>query len=114
MDDVVKVMMEILRDDSIKKETLNLCGPEKMTMNELIDRLAEIHKMQIKKIFLPIWFVKLGISVLSFFKSSLAFSDQIPRLLCRKDQSIDKTQTIISYNPQKIEEGFSLSKLEEI
>ena len=114
VDDVVKVMMEILRDDSIKKETLNLCGPEKMTMNELIDRLAEIQKVQIKKIFLPIWFVRLGIGVLSFFKSSLAFSDQIPRLLCRKDQSIDKTQEIVSYNPKKIEEGFLLSKSEDI
>jgi nucleoside-diphosphate-sugar epimerase len=114
LDDVVKVMMEILRDDSIKKETLNLCGPEKMTMNELIDRLAKIQKVQIKKIFLPIWFVRLGIGVLSFFKSSLAFSDQIPRLLCRKDQSIDKTQAIVFYIPKKIEEGFLLSKSEDI
>jgi nucleoside-diphosphate-sugar epimerase len=114
VDDVVKVMMEILRDDSIKKETLNLCGPEKMTMNELIDRLAEIQKVQIKKIFLPIWFFRLGIGVLLFFKSSLAFSDQIPRLLCRKDQSIDKTKAIVSYNPKNIEEGFLLSKSKEI
>ena len=114
VDDVVKVMMEILRDDSIKKETLNLCGPEKMTMNELIDRLAEIQKVQIKKIFLPIWFVRLGIGVLSFFKSNLAFSDQIPRLLCMKDQSIDKTREVVSYNPKKIEEGFLLSKSEDI
>ena len=51
VDDVVKVMVEILMDVSIKKETLNLCGPEKMTMNELIDRLAEIQKVQIKKYF---------------------------------------------------------------
>ncbi|MGK0179785.1 MAG: nucleoside-diphosphate-sugar epimerase, partial [Nitrospinales bacterium] len=105
VDDVVQVMVEILSNDSIKKETLNLCGPEKMTMNKLIDRLAQIQKVQIKKIFLPIWFVRVGIGVLSIFKSSLAFSDQIPRLLCRKDQSIDKTQAIVSYNPRKIEEG---------
>ena len=58
-----------------------------------------------KKIFLPIWFVRIGFGVLSIFKSSIAFSDQIPRLLCRKDQSIDKTQAIIPYNPRKIEEG---------
>jgi nucleoside-diphosphate-sugar epimerase len=114
LDDVVKVMMEILRDNSIKKETLNLCGPEKMTMDELIDRLAKIQKVHIKKISLPIWFVRLGIGVLSFFKSSLAFSDQIPRLLCRKDQSIDKTQAIVSYNPKKIEEGLLLSNSEDI
>jgi len=105
VDDVVQVMVGVLRNDSIKKETLNLCGPEKMTMNELIDRLAQIQKVQVKKLFLPIWFVRVGIGVLSIFKSSLAFSDQIPRLLCSKDQSIDKTQAIIPYNPRKIEEG---------
>jgi nucleoside-diphosphate-sugar epimerase len=105
VDDVVQVMVEVLRDDSVKKETLNLCGPEKMTMNELIDRLAQIQKVQTRKIFLPIWFVRVGIGILSILKSGLAFSDQIPRLLCEKDQSIDKTQTIVSYNPRKIEEG---------
>ncbi len=113
VDDVVQVMVEILRSGSIKKETLNLCGPEKMTMNELVDRLAQIQKVQIKKIFLPIWFVRVGIGILSFFKSSLAFSDQIPRLLCRKDQSIDKIQTIVSYNPIKIEEGLLSSQSKE-
>jgi nucleoside-diphosphate-sugar epimerase len=108
VDDVVQVIAEILRDDSVKRETLNLCGPEKMTMTELIDRLARIQKVKVRKIFLPIWFVRLGITVLSIFNSSLAFSDQIPRLLCRKDQSIDKTQAIIAYNPRKIEEVLSL------
>jgi nucleoside-diphosphate-sugar epimerase len=112
VDDVVQGMVEILRNDSIKKENLNLCGPEKMTMNELIDRLSQIQKVQIKKLFLPIWFVRVSIGVLSIFKSSIAFSDQIPRLLCRKNHSIDKTQAIIPYNPRKIEEGllFTQSK----
>jgi nucleoside-diphosphate-sugar epimerase len=108
--DVIQVMVEILRNDSIKNETLNLCGPEKMTMNELIDQLAQIQKVQIKKIFLPIWFVKISIGILSIFKSSLAFSDQIPRLLCKKDHSIDKTKAIVSYNPRKIEEGLLTSQ----
>jgi nucleoside-diphosphate-sugar epimerase len=113
VDDVVQVMAEILKDDSIKKETLNLCGPEKMTMNELIDRLARIQKVQVKKIFLPVWFVRMGIGILSIFKSSLAFSDQIPRLLCKKDQSIDKIQGMIPYKPRKIEEGLLFSQSKE-
>ena len=113
VDDVVQVMVEILRNDSIKKENLNLCGPEKMTMNELIDRLAQIQKIQIKKLFLPIWFVRASVGVLSIFNSSIAFSDQIPRLLCRKNHSIDKTQAIIPYNPRKIEKGLLLYKSTE-
>ena len=110
VDDVVQVMVEILRDNSIKKETLNLCGPERMTMDELIDRLAAMQRVHIKKIFLPIWFFSLSIGVLSIFKVKIAFSDQIPRLLCKKDQSIDRTQAVVSYNPKKIEEGLFFLK----
>ena len=106
VDDIINIMVEIIKDNLFIKETLNLCGPEKMTMNELIDRIARIHEIQRKKIFLPIWFVRLGITFLSMVKPNFVFSDQIPRLLCDKDRKINKTQAIISYNPRKIEEGF--------
>lgn len=106
VDDVIQAMVEILENDSIKKETLNLCGPEKMTMNELIDRLALIQNLKRKIVFLPLWLVRVGIGFLEFLKPGFAFSDQIPRLLCDKNQSISLTQALISYNPRKIEEGF--------
>ena len=106
VDDIADVMVEIIKNDLLIKETLNLCGPEKMTMNELVDRIARIHEIQRKKIFLPIWFVRIGITFLSMVKPNFVFSDQIPRLLCDKDRKINKTQAIISYNPRKIEEGF--------
>ena len=105
VDDIVHVMLEIIKNDLLIKETLNLCGPEKMTMNDLIDRLAQIHNVQRKKLFLPIWLVRMGIVILSMVKSNFAFPDQIPRLLCDKDTTLNKTQAIIPYNPRKIEEG---------
>ncbi len=106
VDDIINIMVEIIKDNLFIKETLNLCGPEKMTMNELVDRLARIHKVQRKKMFFPIWFVRLGIAFLSIVKPDVIFSDQVPRLLCDKDRTINKTQAIIPYNPRKIEEGF--------
>ena len=105
VDDIVNAIVEIIKNDLFIKENLNLCGPEKMTMNELIDRLARIHSVKRKKIFFPIWFVRLGVEILSMMKPDVIFSDQIPRLLCDKDRTINKTQAIISYNPRKIEEG---------
>ncbi len=105
VDDVVQAMVEILKNDFLIKETLNLCGPEKMTFNELVDRLADSHKVRRKKIFLPLWIANLGIQFLSIIKSDLAFADQIPRLLCTKEQSIDRTQAVMTYFPRKIEEG---------
>ena len=105
VDDIIHVMVEIIKNDLLIRETLNLCGPEKMTMNELIDRLAQIYRVQRKKIFLPIWLVRLVVVLTSIVKPGVVFSDQIPRLLCDKDRTINKIQAVIPYNPKKMEEG---------
>ena len=105
VDDIVKAIVEIYKKDSLKNITLNLCGPEKMTMNEMIDRFAQFHKVKRKKIHIPRWFARLGIYLLSALNLNFFFPDQIPRLLCDKDQKILGTQNAISYNPKKIEEG---------
>ena len=42
VDDVTQAMAAVLEHSSGKNDTLYLCGPEKMTMNELISRLARI------------------------------------------------------------------------
>ncbi len=103
--DIVQAIVEVFKKDFLGKKTLNLCGPEEMTMNELIDRFALNQNVQRKKLFLPVWLVRMGIGFLSVFKSDLACSDQIPRLLCEKDRTIKETQTVIPYNPRNIEEG---------
>ena len=111
--DIINGMVEIIKNESLIKKTLNLCGPEKITMNELVDRLAQIHSVQRTKIFLPVWLVRACIGFLSLVKSDIAFSDQIPRLLCDKDTAIGKTQTIIPYNPRKIEAGLLFSQVKK-
>lgn len=105
VDDVVQALVEVCKKESPGKETLNLCGPEAMTMNAMIDRIAIGLNVRRKKLYLPIWLVRMGIGVLSIFGSNFAFSDQIPRLLCDKDRAIKRTQAAIAYNPRTIEEG---------
>ena len=110
LDDVVQAIVEIIKNDSLRNIALNLCGPEEMTMDEVIDRFARFHKVQRKKLHLPPWFVRLCISFLSFFKLRFAFPDQVPRLLCEKDFAILTTQNAIPYKPKKIEEGLGYSQ----
>lgn len=113
LDDIVNGIVEIVKNDSLTKKTLNLCGPEKITMNELVDRLAKTHSVQRKKIFLPVWLVRATIRFLSLVKLDIAFSDQVPRLLCDKNTTIGETQTIIPYNPRKMEEGLLFSHVKK-
>ena len=114
IDDIVQALVEVCKKESLGKETLNLCGPVEMTMNELIDKIAAGLNVQRKKFYLPIWLVRLGICFLSILRSNFAFSDQIPRLLCDKERAIEGTQAAIVYNPRKIEEGLLCFKSEEV
>ena len=47
----------------------------------------------------------LGVSLASLMKLGSFTPDQISRLLCKKDQDISQTATVISYSPRKLEEG---------
>ena len=105
VDDVIRAMAAVLEHYSGKNDTLYLCGPEKITMNELISRLALIQNLKQKTIFVPLWLAKIVIKLMEFLKPGVVVSDQIPRLLCKKEYSIVHTQALITYNPRRLEEG---------
>ena len=105
IDDVVEAMAQVVMNPSLKNQTLNLCGPEKIPFVEVIDQLSKYFKVRRYKIFVPIWVAKLVVALASLFRLGSFTPDQIPRLLCKKDQDISQTSTLISYFPRKLEEG---------
>ena len=107
VDDVVQAMVGIVRTFSGDKTILNLCGPETMTMNQLIHRISRIQNAAPKTIHVPLWLARIGIHLLTVLKPGFAVPDQIRRLLCQKEQSIVQTQALIPYNPRTLEEGLS-------
>ena len=105
VDDVTNAIVRILKKKDLNEEILNLCGPEQITFTELVDRVAQAYKVRRRKVFVPIWSVKIGVYILTIAKTKFVFLDQIPRLINNKSQSLDKTREIISYSPRTIEEG---------
>ena len=105
IDDVVEAMAQVVMNPDLTNRKLNLCGPEIIPFGEVIDRLSRFLEVRRNKIFIPIWIAKLGVSLASLMKLGSFTPDQIPRLLCRKDQDISQTATLISYCPRKLEEG---------
>ena len=91
IDDVVEAMAQVVMNPSLKNQTLNLCGPEKIPFVEVIDQLSKYFKVRRHKIFVPIWVAKLGVALASLFRLRSFTPDQIPRLLCKKDQDISQT-----------------------
>lgn len=103
--DVVSAMMLSILDAKLENDTVLLAGPEALTFVELVDRIAKYFKVKRFKLHLPVRLVKFVASFLSFLGMETLVPDQIPRLLCSKDQSIHKTSALISYSPRKLEEG---------
>ena len=105
IDDVVEAMAQVVANPDLISRKLNLCGPEIMPFVEVIDRLSRYLEVRRNKIFIPVWITRLAVSLASLVKLGSFTPDQIPRLLCGKDQDISQAATSISYSPRKLEEG---------
>mgnify|MGYP006427629305 FL=1 len=105
VDDVVEAMAQVVMNPNLINKNLNLCGPEIISFEDIIDRLSRFLKVRRHKIFIPVWVARLGVSLASILKAGSFTPDQIPRLLCKKNQDISQTSTLISYSPRKLEEG---------
>jgi nucleoside-diphosphate-sugar epimerase len=105
IDDVVGAMAQVVMNPKLINQKLNLCGPEKISFVEVIDRLVRCFGGRGHKIYIPVWLAKWGVSLASLMKLGSFTPDQIPRLLCSKNLDISKTSALISYFPRKLEEG---------
>ena len=105
IDDVVEAIAQIVMNPELINQKLNLCGPEIIPFGEVIDRLSRYLEVRRNKVFIPVWIARLGVSLASLMKLGSFTPDQISRLLCKKDQDISQTATVISYSPRKLEEG---------
>jgi hypothetical protein len=100
-------MERAILDKELKGETILLSGPEELTFDELVDRISKYFGVWRFKLNLPAGLVKFGATVLTSFGKKILVPDQIPRLLCAKDQGISTTSALISYSPRKLEDGMA-------
>jgi NADH dehydrogenase len=107
IDDVVSAMERAILDKELKGETILLSGPEELTFDDLVDRIAKYFGVWRFKLHLPAGLVKFGATVLTSLGKKLLVPDQIPRLLCSKDKGVGKTSALISYSPRKLEDGMA-------
>ena len=104
IDDLVSAIERSILEKELNYKTILLAGPEELTFEELVDRIAEYFGVRRFKLHLPVGFVKIAVKVLSSMGINILVPDQIPRLLCSKDHDIQKTSALIPYTPRKIEE----------
>jgi nucleoside-diphosphate-sugar epimerase len=107
IDDVVSAMEQTILDKKLGGETILLAGPEELTFDELVDRIAKYFGVWRFKLHLPAGLVKFLAKVLTTCGVKILVPDQVPRLLCAKGQGLRKTSALISYSSRKLEDGIA-------
>jgi nucleoside-diphosphate-sugar epimerase len=105
IDDVVPAMALAIFNEELENKTIVLAGPEELTYNDLVDRIARYFGVKRFKLYLPEGLIRLGIMVVSKLGINFVVPDQIPRLLCKKSFRIDHAKEKLGYSPRILEEG---------
>ena len=105
IDDVVSAMLLSVFDEKLGNETIVLAGPEELTYDELVDRIAAYIGVSRFKIHIPAGLVKLAMVGFSKLGINILAPDQIPRLLSEKPYGIDLAREKLNYSPRYLEDG---------
>jgi len=105
INDVVPAMALAIFNDELENKTIILAGPEELTYDDLVDRIATYFGVKRFKLYLPEGLIRLGIMIISKLGINFVVPDQIPRLLCNKSFRIDLAKEKLGYSPRILEEG---------
>ena len=105
IEDVVPAMALAIFNEELENKTIVLAGPEELTYDDLVDRIATYFGVKRFKLYLPEGLIRLGIMVISKLGMNFVVPDQIPRLLCNKSFRIDLAKEKLGYSPRILEEG---------
>ena len=105
IDDVVSAIAVSIFNKELESETIVLAGPEELTYDDLVDRVAAYFGVKRFKLHLPAGLIRLGITVMPKLGMNILVPDQISRLLCNKSFSIDLAKEKLDYSPRVLEEG---------
>ena len=105
IDDVVSAIAVSIFNKELENETIVLAGPEELTYDDLVDRVAAYFGVKRFKLHLPAGLIRLGITVMPKLGMNILVPDQISRLLCNKSFGIDLAKEKLDYSPRILEEG---------
>ena len=105
IDDVVSAIASSIFNKELENETIVLAGPEELTYDDLVDRVAAYFGVKRIKLHLPAGLIRFGITVMAKLGMDILVPDQISRLLCNKSFRIDLAKEKLDYSPRVLEEG---------
>ena len=105
IDDVVSAIAASILKKELENETIVLAGPEELTYDDLVDRVAAYFGVKRFKVHLPSGLIRFGITLMPKMGMNILVPDQLSRLLCNKSFRIDLAKEKLGYSPRVLEEG---------
>ena len=105
IDDVVSAIAASIFNKELENETIVLAGPEELTYEALVDRVAVYFGVKRFKLYLPTGLIRFGINLMQKLGMNILVPDQLSRLLCNKSFGIDLAKEKLGYSPRVLEEG---------
>jgi len=105
LDDVVSAMARAVFNEEIESKTIVLAGPEELTYDEFVDRVAAHFGVKRFKLHIPAGLIEFVSVLLSKIGINIFSPDQVPRLLFDKSYGISLAKEKLNYSPRYLEDG---------
>ena len=105
IDDVVSAIAASIFKKELENETIVLAGPEELTYEALVDRVAVYFGVKRFKLHFSTGLIRFGINLMQKLGMNILVPDQLSRLLCNKSFGIDLAKEKLGYSPRVLEEG---------
>lgn len=108
VDNVCEIILKLI-DSNIKDKIYYIAGEEKVSMNDLIDKIANLYSKKTFKIHIPLWLLWLPLKGYNLIikKSSISY-DSLRLLNQDKTCDVSETKKDLNFNPIGLDEGLRL------
>ena len=103
--DIISSIIAVIEAKDKVNKVYNITGPEGFTYNELVDKISNLEGLSRVKVHIPLALVRILSKMCARIpKCDFLAEDQLPRLLCKKDEDISPAAKDINFHPARLEE----------
>lgn len=104
--DVISCIAAAIERPDSKNKIYNIAGPEGFSYNQFIDRISKLKQKKSLKVYIPVFAFKILAKVSALIlRDAPIVEDQLPRLLCQKNEDISLTTRDLDFRPAPIEKA---------
>jgi nucleoside-diphosphate-sugar epimerase len=105
IDDVIAELVAVVARPDLSRRVLLMSGPEELTLHQAIDCIAKVVGRNPPRVHVPIGVIRFAIAGIRLGTTRFLTADQVPRLLCAKENGTDVSALLDGIRPMTLESG---------